>query len=198
MYRLWFLSMFLAAPITSVAAGPALVELTDRLGDTAGAEAEGALKLIAAVRAAVGAGAVTLDAEATAQLERAQQAWEEARRLAAGREFGPAFKLERKEARPALRGAVRGMLGGTVPPEVGEAVTAYLESTRDRLAAIDAQIVNYPLTLDAQESHLIGKARWEAAAKSAKKKKWDEAFRLLFDSLTELDKAMLECYPTSR
>lgn len=194
----WMVWALLAAGAPEIAlAQTTLVEMNDRVGDSIVAESEAARALIAAVKAELSAGTLTLSPEPAETFARAAASWEEVRRLALEREFGPAYKLARK-ARPDLRVALYDGLGKKPPQAVADAIKAYIEVTEPRLRAIQLQIENYPLTDDGRMNQLLGEAHWAEAQKAAKKKDWSLAFRLVMEAMGELDLALIECYPAAR
>jgi len=192
-----WLAVAAVAGAPSVASAGELVEMTDRLGETTLPEAEAVRQLLAAIRAAVADGSLVLPAGAAEKLAAQEPAWAEARELAMAREFGAAFKIARK-ARPELRATARQVFETKAPSTVTDALRAYVEIIGPRVRAIELQIENFPLTTDGRMYQQLGAAHWEEAVKAAKKKRWDEAFRVLMEGLGELDSTILECYPPSR
>ena len=197
----WWMGMWLAVAAVvgapSVASAGELVEMTDRLGETVLPEAEAVRQLLAAIRTAVADGSLVLPAGVAEKLAAQEPAWAEARELAMAREFGAAFKIARK-ARPELRATARQVFETKAPSTVTDALRAYVEIIGPRVRAIELQIENFPLTTDGRMYQQLGAAHWEEAVKAAKKKRWDEAFRVLMEGLGELDSTILECYPPSR
>lgn len=197
----WWMGMWLAvaavASAPSVASAGELVEMTDRLGETSLPEAEAARQLLASIRTAVADGSLVLPAGVADKLAAQEAAWGEARDLAMAREYGAALKIARK-VRPELRSTARPVFEAKAPSTVTDALRAYVEIVGPRVRAIELQIENFPLTNDGRMFQQLGAAHWEEAVKAAKKKRWDEAFRVLMEGLGELDATILECYPPSR
>lgn len=197
----WWMGMWLAVAAVgaapSVASAGELVEMTDRLGETVLPEAEAVRQLLAAIRAAVADGSLVLPAGVADKLVAQEAAWNEARDLAMAREYGAAFKIARK-VRPELRATARQVFETKAPSPVTDALRGYVEVIGPRIHAIELQIENFPLTNDGRMYQQLGAAHWEEAVKAAKKKRWDEAFRVLMEGLGEMDATILECYPPSR
>lgn len=194
---LFTVSLLLAAHLPAVALAEDIAEERDDVGENIRAEAEAIRGLAAAVKRDVEAGGLVLTEEAQGTWAAGKALWDEITELGKAEAYGPAYKRAR-EARQLLRQAFREAFVGKPSADVGDALRAYVDAVKPRVAAVERQMENYKGTLEARESFLVAKALWGDASKSAKKKKWDTAFRQLMDCLTELDKVIYEVYPKSR
>ena len=129
--------------------------------------------------------------------EKGRDLWNKIREEALAEQYGPAYKTARR-GRHLIRNAFRHAYSGKPSKELVDALKAYMDAVKPRVAAIDNQITNYKLTLEGREAYHVAKAMYGDARKSAKKKRWDAAFRELFDSMAEYDKVIYETYPASR
>lgn len=197
--KVWLICCALAVGLLhpAPAAAQELIEDVDRLGETMLSEAEALRALAAAIDAEVAAGRLTLSAEAAAAWPEGRKGWEQIRNLALQGEYGPSYKAAR-ELRPVLRRAFREAFDGKPSSTVTDALRAWVEAIGPRVTAMTHQIEEFPLTLEARESFHVGSALWADARKAAKKKQWDQAFRLLMDALVEMDRVVYEAYPKSR
>lgn len=195
----WLLwgALALGAGVATPAVAAELIEDVDRLGETMLTEAEALRALAAAIDAEVASGQLTLSADAAAAWPDGRKGWEQVRNLALQGEYGPAYKAAR-ELRPVLRRAFREAFDGKPSSTVTDALRAWVEAIGPRVTAMTHQIEEFPLTLEARESFHVGSALWADARKAAKKKQWDQAFRLLMDALVEMDRVVYEAYPKSR
>lgn len=197
----WALALVLGASAPQVAAAQAAganIEDTDRLGENVLAEAEAMRVLAEAIDAEVQAGTLKLSAEAAAAWPEGRLGWEKVRHQALEGNYGGAYKAARA-VRPLLRKAFREAFEGNRPaPGVTDALKAYIAAIGPRADALTRQIENYPLTLEGRESYHVGIALLTDARLSAKKKRWDFAFRQLIDALIEMDKVIYEAYPKAR
>lgn len=186
-----------AIGVGSQAVAAEVAEATDHLGENIRAEAEAIKNLAAVLKREVDAGTLTLTEDAKGKWSKGSTLWEEIRELGKAGEYGPAYK-KAQEARRLMRDALREAFTGKPSKAVGDALRVYVEAVGPRVAAVKNQMKNYKTTSEAKESFVVAEALWEDAKKAAKKKRWDEAFRVLVDCLGELDKVMYEVYPSSR
>ncbi len=191
------LTLSLPAIVPSSASAQEVAEGVDRVGMNIRAEAEAIRHLAATIRREVEAGRVQLTEEAEDNWKRGKLIWDDIGALAKEDKYGAAYKRAR-DARSLMRKSFREAFTGKPSSAVTDALRAYVDAIKPRVSAVENQLENYEVTLEGRESFLVSKALWADAAKSAKKKKWDTAFRQLVDTLIELDKVIYEVYPTSR
>jgi hemoglobin-like flavoprotein len=199
MHRLLLVALLGAAPVllATPAMAEDIAENHDAVGENIRAEAEAIKRLAATVKREVDDGKLELTGEALSTWDQGAALWEEITALGKAKEYGPAYKKAR-EARNLMRKAFREAFTGKPSAAVGDALRAYVEAVKPRVRAVEKQMENYTVTMEARESFLVAKASWDDAAKAAKKKRWDEAYRQLSDCLSELDKVIYEVYPKSR
>lgn len=197
--RCWLATAALtgALALTAPTALAQVAEEDDRLGETIRTEAEAMMALIDAIDAAIESGDAKISDTVKAKWVNGRASWKAVVELAAKKSYGPAFKAAR-DARKHTREPIREVLKAKPTGPVTDALRAYVDVQKPRVVALKRQAQNYPLTDDAREGWLVGEAMFKDAQKSAKKKRWDTAFREIDDCLRELDKVVYETYPSSR